>query len=426
MVNTRYQNISLVGLKIFAVKSCRISFEFSCYCEDYLISLKKILEYNDFRLDNLDNDEESKEKIYDILIQIKNSDYYHKEYSKRTKEEFKSALLRLLEYHDLSTDSEESEILPNNFKAYVTDSEKDLTDPDDLPTPSDVKKLCRQLESQSNKGTGIRNALTLLTTWETMARIGCIMNIKLGDIKFKDEVTEITLPGIKDSPTRNFDFFLVTPLMKYYIENIHPNPEDENSYLFVKLRGKNRGERVGYKGYTDKGLRKAYKRIKPELDCNIEGQTNHIFRKARRTYCHRAELMPPEMIKKMGGWSPNSDVDPIYQRLKDQDVSNSYLNNYGFQEQEREVEEDVTPLKCKGCSRVNVGYRITCLKCGKKLDTAYPDGVDYVDPDEEKIKAEGYQKGLEYKLQNPDAGKREVLDEVEGKISELMEEEFQN
>ena len=90
----------------------------------YMISLKKILEYNTCRLDNLEEDEETKDKIYDILIQIKNSEYYSKEYSKRTKQEFKSVLVRLLEYHDLETNPKDTILLPDNFKAHV--SEKDL------------------------------------------------------------------------------------------------------------------------------------------------------------------------------------------------------------------------------------------------------------------------------------------------------------
>ncbi|MFB6144861.1 MAG: hypothetical protein ABEJ98_06120 [Candidatus Nanohaloarchaea archaeon] len=67
-----------------------------------------------------------------------------------------------------------------------------------------------------------------------MARIGAILNIKLGDVIFKDQVTEITIPGIKDR------------------------------YLFVKLTGEHKEEQIGYKGYT-KNLRKAYKRLQDQL-----------------------------------------------------------------------------------------------------------------------------------------------------------------
>ncbi|MFB6144862.1 MAG: hypothetical protein ABEJ98_06125 [Candidatus Nanohaloarchaea archaeon] len=130
----------------------------------YMISIKKIMEYNDFRLDDLKEDEETKDKIYEILLQIKNSEYQSKEYSKRTKQEFKSVLVRLLEYHDLETDSKDTILLPDNFKSHVSKKEMDLTDPEDLPTPSDVKKLCRKLEVQSPQGVGIRNASILLTT----------------------------------------------------------------------------------------------------------------------------------------------------------------------------------------------------------------------------------------------------------------------
>jgi hypothetical protein len=50
----------------------------------YLSSLKQILEHNDFRLDNLEEDEESKRKIHKILGQIENSEYYSKDYSAKT------------------------------------------------------------------------------------------------------------------------------------------------------------------------------------------------------------------------------------------------------------------------------------------------------------------------------------------------------
>jgi len=90
-------------------------------------------------LDNIKEDEESKRKIHKILGQIENSDYYSKEYSAKTKMEYKSAIKRLLEFHELSSNPNESPLLPQGFKAYVSEKDKKRTDPNDLPTPSDVK-----------------------------------------------------------------------------------------------------------------------------------------------------------------------------------------------------------------------------------------------------------------------------------------------
>ncbi len=77
----------------------------------YLSSLKQIIEYNDFRLDNLEDDQDSKRKIHTVLGQIENSAYYSKEYTEKTKMEFKTAIKRLLEFHELSSNPEESSLL---------------------------------------------------------------------------------------------------------------------------------------------------------------------------------------------------------------------------------------------------------------------------------------------------------------------------
>jgi hypothetical protein len=115
----------------------------------YISSLKQILEHNDFRLDNLEEDDESKRKIHTILGQVEKSEYYSKEYSMKTKMEYKSAIKRLLEFQELSSNPEESPLLPKGFKAYVPEKDKERTDPKDLPTPSDVAKLARKMEVDS-------------------------------------------------------------------------------------------------------------------------------------------------------------------------------------------------------------------------------------------------------------------------------------
>lgn len=52
------------------------------------------------------------------------------------------------------------------------------TDPEDLPTPRDVKILARQLEPRSKTLTRKRNVAFLLALWDTGARVGEILNVK--------------------------------------------------------------------------------------------------------------------------------------------------------------------------------------------------------------------------------------------------------
>ena len=82
----------------------------------YISSLKQILEHNDFRLDNLEEDDESKRKIHTLLGQVEKSEYYSKEYSMKTKMEYKSAIKRLLEFQELTSNPGESPLLPKDLR----------------------------------------------------------------------------------------------------------------------------------------------------------------------------------------------------------------------------------------------------------------------------------------------------------------------
>ena len=115
----------------------------------YMQSLKMVIEHNNFSLRNLQEDEESKRKISRIIRQVKESAYYSGEYSQKTKKEYHGFIKRLLEFHDLSSDPERSSLLPDDFTAYVAEKDKNKTDPDDLPTPEDVKKIARKLQARS-------------------------------------------------------------------------------------------------------------------------------------------------------------------------------------------------------------------------------------------------------------------------------------
>ena len=340
----------------------------------YLSSLKQILEHNDFRLDNLEEDEESKRKIHKVLGQIENSEYYSKDYSAKTKMEYKSAIKRLLEFHELSSNPEESPLLPQGFKAYVPEKDKKRTDPNDLPTPSDVKKLTRKLEADSRGLTSARDPAILLTLWDTGCRIGECLNIKVGGITVKKQSVVLRVPGNKDSPDRDVPCTVAAPAIKYWLENCHPDPDNPDAYLFCNIKNSEPEKPVSYRSYSEKVKRVAGK---ADLNCKLDGEVNHIWRKGRISYLKKADIMNETMIDKRVGHVQGSDQTRVYTRINDEQAGNAYLQGYGLEDEVTDhVEEDVLPLECD-CGVTNSGHRKSCRKCGQVLDEEnYLEGVE--------------------------------------------------
>ncbi|MFB6158874.1 MAG: tyrosine-type recombinase/integrase [Candidatus Nanohalobium sp.] len=339
----------------------------------YLASLKKIVEYNDFRLDNLQEDEESKEKIVSIIRQIQNSEYYAKEYSKKTKAEYKSAIKRLLEFHDLPSDPEQTKLLPKGFTAYVSEKERDHTDPKDLPTPRDVEKLARKLEGICTGVNSIRTPAILMTMWDTGSRVGECLSIKIEGMKVNGRSVNLQVPGNKDSPDRNVPCAVAAPILKNWLENGHPDPNNPDAYLFCKLDEPE--EHANYRYFLDK-MKKAGE--KADIDCKLKGEVNHVFRKGRISYLKKADLMNETMIDKRVGHVAGSDETRTYTRIGDDEAGQAYLSGYDIEnEGEDTFEPDVNPLDCSNCKTVNSGHRRSCRSCGEVLDEEnYVDGVE--------------------------------------------------
>lgn len=340
----------------------------------YISSLKQILEHNNFRLDNLKEDEESKKKIHNILGQVERSEYYSKEYSMKTKMEYKSAIKRLLEFQELTSNPEESPLLPKGFKAYVPEKDKERTDPKDLPTPSDVAKLARKMEVDSIGLISTRDPTILLTLWDTGSRIGECLNIKVGGVTVRDQSVILRVPGNKESPDRDVPCTIAAPMIKFWLENGHPDPDNPEAYLFCNLKNNKPEKPVSYRSYSEKVRRVANK---TDLNCKLEGETNHIWRKGRISYLKKADIMNETMIDKRVGHVQGSEQTRVYTRINDEQAGNAYLSGYGIEEEVTDkVEKDLLPLQCS-CGTTNSGHRKSCRKCGKILDEDnYIEGVE--------------------------------------------------
>ena len=286
-------------------------------------------------------------------------------------------LLRFLELQELTSNPEESPLLPKGFKAYVPEKDKERTDPKDLPTPSDVAKLARKMEVDSIGLTSTRDPTILLTLWDTGSRIGECLNIKVGGVTVRDQSVILRVPGNKESPDRDVPCTIAAPMIKFWLENGHPDPDNPDAYLFCNLKNDKPEKPVSYRSYSEKVRRVANK---TDLNCKLEGETNHIWRKGRISYLKKADIMNETMIDKRVGHVQGSEQTRVYTRINDEQAGNAYLSGYGIEEEVTDqVEKDLLPLQCS-CGTTNSGHRKSCRKCGKILDEDnYIEGVETQD-----------------------------------------------
>lgn len=329
----------------------------------YLSKLKQIMKHNPEKdLRNIDQKD-----VEDIIIQIKESAYYHKEYKEETKGEYRKTLKRLLEVQ------EEVDLLPKDFKATSDRSKVEYKDPSQLPKPRQhIRDIVQKIESKSRRETRQRNVAATMLMWDSGSRIGEIANIKMKGVTVKDRTVKLEIPGNKQSHDRTIVSHIAAPALKNYVENSHPNPDDPESYLFVKHWSPGKGERVQH--------RSLYNPIKNAGDAlNLQVCYNpHVFRNARITYLDARPDLGSGAIKKRVGLSPNSEVFQRYSAVSDKQANQGYREAYGItQEEEHQFEKDLKPLKCSSCRQVNSGHRNSCRACGSILEEqAYPEGVE--------------------------------------------------
>jgi integrase len=348
---------------------------------DYLQKFKQMAEYHNFNLSELI---ESEENVKDVIKAINRSAYAVRvdSYAPDTKKMFKQTLKRLLEYQGEESprfkhpEEAKQELLPYDFTANVKESDKERTPPKDLPTPTDVKELAQKMEAVSKPNTAARNIAVLMMVWDAGCRIGEALSTDMEHVTVRSDRVEIMVQGNKKSDNRKATVKIASPALKHYIENVHPSPEKDSSPLFVNLSDqKSGGKRLMANNYTNV-VNRAKKASNIEKDWSNE--KNHIFRKARITYLKKAEKMDEANIDIRVGHVVGSDQTREYTRIGDEEADASYLEAYGLETSESNVEPDLEPLKCTSCSEVNSGHRDSCRSCKSVLDEkAYPVDVEH-------------------------------------------------
>ena len=305
----------------------------------HLSSLKTLGKSIKFPLDQAE-----KHQIKEITAKINQSEINEKDYAPYTKNEFRKTLKK---YYQYLTGEKKPEIVDFLRTSLKTNEEKEI-DINTLPTPETVKKL---LTACNNK----RDEALLFTLWDLGARIGELLEIKWKDIQFGNELTTITVNG-KTGERHVSVYECVETLKEWQDEHIAgDNPE---AYVFSKTNSKEQ--------LTSSAWHSQIRRIRKRTDISDQVKVNpQKFRSGRATYLAKQGFNAVELMAYFG-WK-KFETARYYIKVAAQDLENRVKTMHGLEENKKEEQTDLRPIKCPHCQTINPASRDYCKNCNELI-----------------------------------------------------------
>jgi len=219
-----------------------------------------------------------------------------------------------------------------------------------LLTLEDVKNLANATEN-------LRDRAFVFLLYESGARIGEMMNIRIKDVEFDKYGAKILIPEGKTGP-RKIRLIASPPAISNWL-NQHPNRTDKNSPLFVGISNFKRGKNVVYQNYR-KMLLKTASKIGFTKPVNP-----HHFRHSRAT--ELAKKLTEAQLCGYMGWIAGSKEAATYVHLSGRDIDNAILESAGIIEIEKDT-NNLKPIVCPRCGIKNDPASRFCSGCSLGLD----------------------------------------------------------
>jgi len=274
-----------------------------------------------------------------------------REYTEWTKRDFRIIIKRFMRWvREQEGQTFDRNQYPTEVKWISTSMKNNRVKlPSELLTVNDVKKLA---EATNN----LRDRCLVLVMYESGARIGELLNLKLKDVEADKYGAKVTLFG--KTGARKVRLIASAPAISNWLMD-HPNREDGDAPLFCGIWSKKRGDEIDYQTfrYMLQDLAKWAKIKKPV--------NPHHFRHSRATELSKS-LTEAQLCGYMG-WKIGSKEAATYVHLSGRDMDNAILKLNGLAADE-EQDSGFKPVLCPRCGIVNSPDAKFCSGCSLGLD----------------------------------------------------------
>ena len=237
-----------------------------------------------------------------------------------------------------------------NVETTLGESDRKL--PSDLLTDEEIEMMVRAADNPRDKA-------LLLSMYETGARIGEMLNVRIKHIVFNDFGAYIMLNG--KTGMRRVAVIMSSPALATFID-MHPKKDDPDSLLF--LTKMNRNKIKGYEPLSYAGARKVL-RVLAERAGIKKHIHPHLLRHTSAT--RAAKFLTEAQMKEYYGWTRGSDMPSVYVHLSGRDTEEAIKRMHGIAN-EGEKTTKATIKICQRCKIKNSFGSKFCNSCGYPLD----------------------------------------------------------
>jgi len=218
--------------------------------------------------------------------------------------------------------------------------------PSQLVTPQEVTELLNASEN-------IRDRALIHLLWESGARIGEVINMKISSVAFNKGEARIRLSG-KVGERQVLLLESVHDLNEHFKTRQNAN---ENDPLFVLVGNRNKGQPMSHQAIN--GMLQDTKE-KTNIKKHIHA---YLFRHSRASYLASQGLNEAQLCM-IFGWTIGSKQPATYIHLSGAQVENAYKKLYGM-----DKDKITTPqlVKCTVCGEMNPSTNDGCQNCFNPL-----------------------------------------------------------
>ena len=298
---------------------------------------------------NADFKAATKEDIEDLTHKIRNM-----EYSDWTKQDYMVVIKKFYKWLYNQDKDEEEWIIPKQVRFIKINKPKNAKkQPSEYITSKDVKLMADHCRTRREKA-------LILTLFESGARIGELLNLKLKHVETDEYGVKLHISeNVKtEYSVRNVRLVGSAPAITEWINEEHPFKNNKDSYLFCNVGPGTEGTQMSYAS-----LKKILNKIKDRanLDKNIRP---HLWRHGRAT--ELAPHLSDSVRCAFFGWQQGSNMARVYTHNVETDKKILELN--GLIKKEKDKQGKFKNIICPRCETNNPYGSPFCKKCNLGLD----------------------------------------------------------